>query len=592
MSYCVGDNIIAPLGMTAAEVYDRVLEGQSSIERHDHHWHGLAGAFCASLFTEQQRSLLMVDGLTLFASLVYRSACGAIEDAQRVCPKFSVGSPHTLFVISTTKADTTPLSDLDDPCVADMGQSSREVALRLGVTTEPLVVSNACVSGLSALSIAHRLLSLGIYRHAIVCGVDVQTPFVVSGFQSLRAISDAPCRPFDSMRHGMNPGEAAATMVLSAEKPLTKSESPYMEILNCVMRNDAHNITSPAPSGEGLSLALQDVTQKMKKQDIAFICAHGTATLFNDQMEAMAITKADLGDVPVFGLKGYVGHTMGAAGVLETILSMRALRSGIALGTKGMKENGLSVELCLSSTPRRVSGTTFVKTLSGFGGSNAAMLCRLGKDNVNEANEDGAAVPDALRQQNMRTGLISLRSVHIDTRSAEIDGKALPTKEKGAALLTELYRASGDDYPRFFKMDGLCRLGFVAAELLMRDREDAAEGTYGEGLAVVLFSRSASTATDRRYWIRIVEGGAEAASPSLFAYTLPNIVTGEIAIRWRLRSETCLYVLPSRSRKLMAEVLMATFSDLATQVALTGWVDYEDAEHFEANIHIVERRHK
>ena len=141
---------------------------------------------------------------------------------------------------------------------------------------------------------------------------------------------------------------------------------------------DAHHISNPSKTAEGCYRALRAVTADVPKEEIAFINVHGTSTLYNDEMEAVAVARAGLQDVPLNSLKGYYGHTMGAAGVLETVLSMQALDDRMVLATRGFEELGVSRPVHLSEQNETATGRYFVKLLSGFGGCNAAMLFRKG----------------------------------------------------------------------------------------------------------------------------------------------------------------------------------------------------------------------
>ena len=141
-----------------------------------------------------------------------------------------------------------------------------------------------------------------------------------------------------------------------------------------MIRNDGFHISSPSNKGEGCYRALRSVLQRQDLDDIAFLNAHGTATLFNDEMESVAIDRAGLSELPVNSLKGYFGHTMGAAGVLETIISIRALDEGIILPTKGYENLGVSRKIMVTSQMMETGKRSFIKMMSGFGGCNAAML--------------------------------------------------------------------------------------------------------------------------------------------------------------------------------------------------------------------------
>lgn len=138
-------------------------------------------------------------------------------------------------------------------------------------------------------------------------------------------------------------------------------------------------------------------------------------------------------------------------------------------------------------------------------------------------------------------------------------------------------------------MDGLCRLGFLASELLLQ-AEGKERFTPCEDRAVVLFNHSSSISADRKYLESIQDENNYYPSPSVFVYTLPNIVTGEIAIRNLYHGETSFYILPGKDEQQMQEVMESTFMDQTTKSMLTGWIDYEDEQHFEAELRIVERQ--
>ncbi|MDE5645593.1 MAG: beta-ketoacyl synthase, partial [Muribaculaceae bacterium] len=142
----------------------------------------------------------------------------------------------------------------------------------------------------------------------------------------------------------------------------------------------AIHISGPSRTGEGAYRVLSDILKSLRRDEIAFVNAHGTATAYNDEMESIALHRAGLDDTPVNGLKGFYGHTLGAAGVAETILSMKAIDNGVVLPTKGYSEQGTTYALSISPDVRTASRRSFIKILSGFGGSNAGIAYRKGGD--------------------------------------------------------------------------------------------------------------------------------------------------------------------------------------------------------------------
>jgi len=179
--------------------------------------------------------------------------------------------------------------------------------------------------------------------------------------------------------------------------------------------------------------------------------------------------------------------------------------------------------------------------------------------------------------------------VVITPETVKLNGVELTHAEQGNALLTELYRAQVGDYPKFFKMDTLSKLGFVASEMLLKD-ERQERYVPREDRAVVLFNRTASLQADTNYQATIQDPENFFPSPAAFVYTLPNIVTGEIAIRNKYFGETSFIVMESCDAQIMARQLMNAFQDPMTQSILGGWLDCNDENHFEARLFLVEKQ--
>ena len=573
MVYRVADNIISPLGETTVQNYEAAKQGQTQLQRYELH----GEAYVASRFS----AISVIPGMTRFESLAIRSIRQALGDA-----KIDPTSERVVLILSTTKGNIEKIQTGNTQGISP-GAAARHIAQELHVSTEPIAVCNACISGVSAIVLAGRLLENDDYDYAIVCGADVLTPFTISGFQSLKALSDAPCRPFDIERLGLNLGEAAATMILSREP-----SGDGWGIENGIIRNDAFHISSPSKNGEGARLALEAVLKDCDPNTLSFINAHGTATMFNDQMESVAIERAGLGNIPVNALKGYFGHTLGAAGILETILSIAAANDHTVLGTKGFKEIGVSGKIQLSAAHNKTDKLSFVKMISGFGGGNGALLVT--QDTLGERLRAGRTLGDWLLRSQTQVPVPKCacpkcaplcqtkRRLSITPTEVILDGHKLDTQATGKALLTELYKRFVGDYPKFYKMDGLSRLGFIGAELL-----DPAESH--DSMGIVLVNRSSSIEADMVYQASIADPASYFPSPAAFVYTLPNIVTGEIAIRHQIHGETAFYILPEKDEATIDRLLRASLADPQLQMLIGGWVDYEDETHFEAEMYLIEK---
>lgn len=568
MIYVLADNIISPLGRTSEENYHAVKAGSSAIRSYAPMTDGVPNGFMASLLSSD------------FEEIVFSSASKAIS-----LSGIDVSDKRIIFILSSTKGAIENLGKTEDEKLY-LGETAQRIATRLGFRTRPIVVCNACISGSSALILASRLLQLGTYEYAVVCGADCPRQFIISGFQSLNAMSFEACRPFDIERQGLNLGEAAATVVLSSKIHSLSEEKRSKRIWQIghgFIKNDAFHISAPSKMAEGLSEALQQTMEGIDKEELAFINAHGTATMFNDQMESIALQRTELIDIPINALKGYIGHTLGAAGIFETILCMKSIDDNTILGTRGYEESGVSGNVMITSENRRTEKPAFIKMLSGFGGCNATLFAKSVELSFKESEEKTII--------NRPSNTKKSHHVRITPNGAWLDGKLLSLiGERGEkSLLTSIYKQLINDYPKYYKMDGLCRLGFVASELLLQAEkaESEVDNSVTKERAIILFNHTSSISSDKRYLASIADKDNFFPSPSVFVYTLPNIVTGEIAIRNGYHGETSFYILPQRDEKQMNEVIETAFVDRKTKSVLTGWLDYEDNENFEADMYIL-----
>ncbi len=207
----------------------------------------------------------------------------------------------------------------------------------------------------------------------IVCGGDIISEFTPSGFQSFKAVSEQACRPFDVHRAGITLGEGVGTIILSTNKELVKEDNPVI-FRGGANTNDANHISGPSRTGDGLYYAISNTLKEAGKtnSNIDYISGHGTATPYNDEMESKAISWAKLNHVPVNSLKGYWGHTLGAAGIIECIAGIHSIKENCLIKTFGYYEHGVSEQINVIKEFKETKVKNFLKTASGFGGSNAA----------------------------------------------------------------------------------------------------------------------------------------------------------------------------------------------------------------------------
>lgn len=369
--FVIADNIFSPIGATSAENFSQLKNGISGIRQHRDPSVSQQ-PFYASLFDKTVvDSLPGKDKYTLFEQIIIASVTDAINKCN-----VDFTDERTLLIISTTKGNISLLET--EPYSAELQErvalphSARLIAAHFGFVNEPLIISNACISGVVGIITAMRLIGSGQYDNIVVTGADVISQFILSGFEAFNAISSTPCRPFDKDRDGITLGEGAATVVLSSRS----SNKGNIRILGGAVSNDANHLSAPSRTGEELAaaikktLAMADITATQ----VDLVSAHGTATVYNDEMEAKAITLAGLQNTPTNSLKGYYGHTLGAAGLIESIVSMNSLKENIMIPTLGFKETGTPDPLNIFTEVASGNFNTCIKTASGFGGCNAALL--------------------------------------------------------------------------------------------------------------------------------------------------------------------------------------------------------------------------
>jgi 3-oxoacyl-[acyl-carrier-protein] synthase I len=298
----------------------------------------------------------------------------SVADALKQSPHNCLGK-DSILIFCSTKGNIDLLENIVQNQTFDEGLLLSETANRitefLGFENEPIIVSNACVSGTQGILVGKRFIDSGMYKNVVVLGVDLVSKFTVSGFNAFNALSSEPCKPFDENRKGVNLGEGAATVILS-----NQSNENQEQIIVKVgySSNDATHISAPSRTGQGLLKAIQKISEVADLQGIDFISAHGTATRYNDDMESQALTAAELNSVPIHSLKGYFGHTLGAAGVLESVMGIASLRHNQTIISKGFETLGTVQTLNPIQAIENRTLRSFLKTSSGFGGCNAAIL--------------------------------------------------------------------------------------------------------------------------------------------------------------------------------------------------------------------------
>ena len=380
--YITDYNCVTPLGFDVESNWKALLEGKSGVALHkviDNH-----DAFFVSKIDSEKLEIefnrffdsAQNDNFTRLEKMFLLSLKPLVE-------RHNI-TEQTAFILSTTKGN---ISLLKNETTLPEGVYLSKLAQKLvdffGFKTKPIVVSNACVSGVMAISVAKNMIQAGKYKDAFVVAGDEISEFVISGFNSFQAIGSEPCKPYDKNRNGINLGEATAAVYITSHceersNEAISSEKFRFKVLGDSAINDANHISGPSRTGDGLFASVQNAMKeaKVSAEQIDFISAHGTATLYNDEMEAIAFNRMDLQNVPLNSMKGYYGHCLGASGLLESIISMESALQNTLIPSKNFEEMGISQDLNILKENQAVEIRYILKTASGFGGCNAAIVLK------------------------------------------------------------------------------------------------------------------------------------------------------------------------------------------------------------------------
>lgn len=530
--YLTADNIISALGFTTQENIHAIRNYQSGIKLHtpeDGSNIADISLQAATINRERLAGYVQQHQLGLYSRLEQLFILSIIETLSQTVNPIDLSSHDSCIIFSTTKGNIDLLSGHTNKNYSDevsLWQMGERVAGYFHAEQNFRIISNACISGVSALVVAKRLMEQGAYKQVVVTGGDVLSHFITSGFISFKSVSPETCRPFDAKRDGLNLGEGCATILLSTE------QAPNGIVLaGGGISNDANHISGPSRTGDGLFYAINQATNDagLQASDIDFVNTHGTATVYNDEMESKAIHLAELQHAPVNSMKSYFGHTLGAAGVIETIVCAHELKEQTIFGTLGFEELGVPMSIKVHAQHIDNPINACVKTASGFGGCNAAIvLTKLPYINRND---------NSILSQFECNNLLS--TVSIKDSQVIVNGQVVFTSEEKsfATFIREAYKTLGESNMKFYKMDDLCKLGYMACHYILKDIS-----YLPTEIGIILANKNASLHTDIKHQTVIDKDGDAAASPATFVYTLPNVVAGEICIRHKIQGENTFFI--------------------------------------------------
>lgn len=485
----------------------------------------------------------IIKGLSRFESLVIEQIQNVIDESA-----IKLSDKDTQLIICTTKGNINFLADdcKEIPNKVFLDASAKVIAERIGCSNTPIIISNACISGVSGFVIAKWLLETKQYKNVILAGGDSLCDFITSGFASFKSISPQPCKPYDENRDGLTLGEAAGAILLTTDVLL--SDEFRFCLTGGVITNDANHISGPSRTGDGLFYAINEAMQEAEIEcdNVGFICTHGTATRYNDEMESKAVAWAQLDKTPLNSLKGYIGHTLGASGVVETIICIEELKQGYIFGTKGFQKSDTPHELSVSPDIQHIKNQCFVKTASGFGGCNAAIVIEQVKEKCISRNK--------LSQYKI------------------IAEYTLPKSNLPfAKFIRDEYKALGESNMKFYKMSDMCKALYVSVEKLLQIQPINEIKPLRK--AIILSNKSASLDADIIHQEIINQHLPEGTSPAAFVYTLPNVAAGEICIRHKIQGNNTFFV-EDKYSELIEKYSMSLISQNLADVVIYGWCEY------------------
>ncbi len=451
---------------------------------------------------------------------------------------------NTQLVVSTTKGNIEYINE--DIERAYLWNMAAKIEKRFNCAHKSVIVSNACVSGVAGIALAARMIEREETEHVIVLGVDVLSEFVVSGFNSFKSVSSTICQPYSKDRNGLTLGEGCGVILITSDKRLSDEG---ISIAGSGISNDANHISGPSRTGDGLFYAIDKAMKQagLKAEDIDMVNAHGTGTVYNDEMESKAIELAGLRNVACNSLKPYIGHTLGASGVIETIMLVEQMKQNKVYGVKTYEECGTPYELNVDRKHRDIEINNAIKTASGFGGTNAAIVL--------------------MKHEQKRTKSEKVKEA---IEIAEVEIKAKYTGDVAQEIKDEFTKYCKADM-KFFKMDKLSRLGYVATSKLLQGRD--LSHIDPSRIGFIMANRSSSMDTDLRHQANVDKHLAEGSSPAVFVYTLANIVAGEVCIKHKFKGELMCFVQEERDIEFVRAYSHKVIEEDICDAVVYGWCE-------------------
>ncbi len=324
---------------------------------------------------EALKDASIIGDKTARTGLISASTVGGMDRSELYYKDFLGEAKHNKFI------DTHPAGD-----------HTEKIAKELDINDYLATISTACSSSLNSIMFGARLINNDILDRVLVGGTDALSKFTLNGFNTLMILDKEHCRPFDQSRNGLNLGEGAAYLVLESENLAThRKKSIHAYLSGYANANDAHHQTASSGDGTGPYLAMKKALEKanLKPGDIDYINVHGTGTENNDLTEGIALKRLFKDQIPAFSsTKAFTGHTLGAAGAIESVFSVLALRNQVLLPNLNFKNSIEEIDIEPVTEIKKADLKHVLSNSFGFGGNDSSVIFSAANVNIDKGSKN------------------------------------------------------------------------------------------------------------------------------------------------------------------------------------------------------------
>ena len=384
--------IVSAIGSDADETLQSLLRSESGVSKISILKTALSETHPAAEIKKTNVDLLKLAGMpeghysrTMLLGMIaarQAMASGKIETSGKLGIGFisatSVGGMDRTEIFYDEFLKDNSRGHLHDVLTHDCGESTEAIAFHLGIKDYVDTISTACSSSANAIMMGAKMIRQGLLDCVVAGGTDALSRFTLNGFNSLMILDRQPCQPFDEERRGLNMGEGAGYIVLEAhDNPGIDNKEIFGELTGYANTNDAYHQTASSPDAKGAVMAMTQTMQmaRISPDDIDYINAHGTGTPNNDLTEETAISKIFGNKIPPFSsTKAFTGHTLAAAGGIEAVLSLLAIKHDVIFPNLRYKTKMKEFDFGPVTEVKKQKLDHVLSNSFGFGGNNSSLL--------------------------------------------------------------------------------------------------------------------------------------------------------------------------------------------------------------------------